>query len=402
MTRTRFLRSTIDYAFPRVSKCGLATLLSRGPHMSGRKTAIVFLLILLSATLVLAYSILSSFLRPLAFALIIGIGFYPLHVRISGLLSRRTTASLISTVVVLLIFVIPAALLASAASGDLIRTAHYVSDKSASEGGVVAYLSHSLDRPMNWLEKHVDLEKSGLKDILDSAPAALSRLLLGVGTSIVAGLATFAGEAVITFFVLFFVFRDGVSVMNQIAMLLPLSPDRTTHLLSRIRESVVGNLYGILAVALIQGFLIAIAMLIVRAPSPLLLGTAAGALSTVPLVGSALVWVPMAIFLLVGGHWLKAIFILAWGAIVVGTADNIIRPLVIVGRVKLHPVLLLFSLIGGVKQFGFIGLFVGPVAISVLLALVDMLREEVVDSMNPANGAHVTEAPQSPGAQGNL
>ena len=72
----------------------------------------------------------------------------------------------------------------------------------------------------------------------------------------------------------------------------------------------------------------------------------------------------------------------------VGAADNIVRPLVIVGRVKLHPVLLLFSLIGGVKQFGFIGLFVGPVSISLLLALVDMLRDEIAESMNAPNGAH--------------
>jgi len=129
-------------------------------------------------------------------------------------------------------------------------------------------------------------------------------------------------------------------------------------------------------------------MLIVRAPSPLLLGAAAATLSPVPFVGSSLVWLPMAIFLLVGGHWLKAIFILVWGAVVVGAADNIVRPLVIVGRVKLHPVLLLFSLIGGVKQFGFIGLFVGPVSISLLLALVDMLRDEIAESMNAPNGAH--------------
>ncbi len=345
--------------------------------MSGGKTGVIFLLVLLGASSVVAYGILRPFLRPVAFALVIGIGFYPLHGRINRLVSRRTAAALISTVVVLLIFIIPAVFLASAASRDLIRTAHYISNKSASEGGVVSYLSHSLERPMNWLRRHVDLEKSGLKDVVDSAPASVSKLLLGLATSLVAGLATFTGEAVITFFVLFFVFRDGVSGIDQIASVLPLNPERAGRLLSRIRESVVANLYGILAVSLVQGVLIGIAMGIVGAHSPLLLGTAAAVLSPVPLVGSALVWLPMAIVLLASGHWLKTIFLVAWGTIVAGTADNIVRPLVIVGRVKLHPVLLLFALIGGVKQFGFIGLFIGPVAISLLLALVDILREEI-------------------------
>jgi predicted PurR-regulated permease PerM len=99
--------------------------------------------------------------------------------------------------------------------------------------------------------------------------------------------------------------------------------------------------------------------------------------SLVPLVGPSLVWLPASIYLFAADHWIKGIFLLAWGVVVVGTADNVIRPLVIMGRVKLHPLILLFALIGGVQQFGFIGLFIGPVVMSVLLALVDMLQEEV-------------------------
>ena len=157
-----------------------------------------------------------------------------------------------STLGVLLIFVVLAVPLATEASKDLIRTAHFISTKSASEGGVFSYVSHSLDRPMKWLGRHIDLEKSGLQDLVDSAPAAVSRLLLRVATYLVTGLASFTGEAVITFFVLFFVFRDGDKSIEQIAPILPLDPERVGILLSRVRESVVANLYGILAVSLIQ------------------------------------------------------------------------------------------------------------------------------------------------------
>jgi predicted PurR-regulated permease PerM len=368
--------------------------------MSDRRAGIVFLLVVLTAMVAVAYGIMYPFLRPVAFALVIGIGFYPLHIRIKTLISRRNLSALVSTLGVLLLFIVPAILLASAASRDLIRTAHFISTKSASEGGVISYVDHLLERPLNWLGAHVDLEKAGLQDMVDAAPAAVSRLLLKVATYLVTGLASFAGDAVITFFVLFFIFRDGASSMEQIVSLLPLNPERAGRLVSRIRDSVIANLYGILAVSLIQGLLIGIAMLIVRVPSPLLLGAAAAALSPVPMVGSALLWLPIAIFQMATGHWLRAIFLLAWGTIVVGTADNIIRPLVIVGRVKLHPVLLLFALIGGVKQFGFIGLFIGPVVISLLLALVDMLREQISDLKVDLNRVPDTptvppEAPES-------
>jgi predicted PurR-regulated permease PerM len=230
---------------------------------------------------------------------------------------------------------------------------------------------------LNRLGKYVDLETSGLRDLLDSLPASASRLLFAVGTALVEGLATFAGEALITFFILFFIFRDGASTADQLTTLLPLSPEQSHRLFSRIRESVVANLYGMLAVSIIQGLLTGIALVIVGVPSPLLWGTAAAVFSLVPIVGSALVWLPIAIFLFAGGHWWKGIFFLAWEAILIGLADNVVRPLVLVGRVRLHPLLLLFALVGGVRQFGFIGLFVGPVVISIIFALIEMLREEI-------------------------
>jgi predicted PurR-regulated permease PerM len=159
--------------------------------------------------------------------------------------------------------------------------------------------------------------------------------------------------------------------------MLPLELERTERLLSEVRQSVFANLYGILAVAFAQGLLTSTAVAIVGVGSPLLLGIAAAVCSLIPFVGPTLVWLPIAIFLFIKGHWWKGLFLLAWGTIAVGTADNIIRPLVIATRVKLHPLLLLFSLFGGVQQFGFMGLFIGPVVMSVALALVEMLREEI-------------------------
>jgi predicted PurR-regulated permease PerM len=101
-------------------------------------------------------------------------------------------------------------------------------------------------------------------------------------------------------------------------------------------------------------------------------------------VGTMLVWLPAAIYLMTTGHLWRGIVLILWGALVVGTVDNIIRPLVIGSKVELHPLLLLFALLGGLQVFGFIGIFIGPVVISVIAALINMLREELTASSKDA------------------
>src|SRR5208337_3182662 len=136
-----------------------------------------------------------------------------------------------------------------------------------------------------------------------------------------------------------------------------------------------------------QGVLTGIAMRIVGMPSSLLLGLAAGFASVIPVVGSSLVWAPVAIYLLVTGSIWKGVFLLAWGVFVVSAIDNVIRPWVVGGRVELHPLVLLFFIFGGVEAFGFLGLFLGPVVASVLAALFDMLREELKEPAGLQAGA---------------
>lgn len=344
--------------------------------MENRRSSVVFLVVLLGVVLALVFTTIRPFLQPLLFALVIGIGLYPLHSRIAKLIFRRSLAAFASTVIVLLVFVIPTFFLSSAASRDLVRAAQYISTKSSAEGGIFPYLRHVLDPAVNWLGQYVDLEETGFDDDLNAAPAAASRFLLKVAASLIAGLATFAGETVVMFFVLFFIFRDGSAALNQLEALLPLDETRSQRLLSGVRESIVANLYGILAVAAVQGSLLATAMWVAGVGSPLLLGIAAAICSPIPLVGTALVWVPVVILQLIAGHWLKALLLAIWCSVVVGTADNIIRPLIIVGRMRLHPVPLVFGLIGGVREFGIIGLFIGPLVMSLAMAIIKMLRED--------------------------
>jgi predicted PurR-regulated permease PerM len=103
----------------------------------------------------------------------------------------------------------------------------------------------------------------------------------------------------------------------------------------------------------------------------------AAILSLIPIVGSGVVWIPGALVLLSQGAYGKAIFLVAWGGLIVANADNVIRPWILSGRTNMNTMVLLFALLGGMQAFGFMGLFAGPVIVSVAAAVFRILREEV-------------------------
>jgi predicted PurR-regulated permease PerM len=345
-----------------------------------RITTVALLSTLLGISLIIACVILLLFWRPIVFAAVLGIGFYPLHKGIHKFVARQNLSALITTLIVLLLFVLPIALLSFSASGDVIRAAQYVNHNFASRvpgEGVV-----------RWLEQHLGFEMPGLQSAIDAAPAKVSQLMFKSATSLLKGLVSFLGQGVITLLILFFVFRDGAAIGDQLTSLLPLNRERVDRLFARVQDSVFANLYGILAVAIVQGLLTGGAVAIVGLPSPVLLGIVASFCSLIPLVGTSLVWLPASVFLFASGHPMKGAFLLGWGAIVVGSADNVIRPLIVMGRVKLHPLILLFALIGGVREFGLIGLFIGPIVMSLIVALAGMLQDEVSEVKRETAGVN--------------
>jgi predicted PurR-regulated permease PerM len=347
--------------------------------------SVVCLLAFLVGALVTGFWLFRPFLKPLAFAAVIGVGFYPFYLNIGRFVRGPNKSALLATFAVLLIFVLPALFIASAAGVELIKVARYLSDRSTQEGGPVAYLTHKQQTALQWLGKYMDVEVLHLESAMANLPGKVSRFLLAAGTGLIGVLAGFTGNAILTFLILFFVFRDGPTAIENVTSLLPLSRNQTVRLVTGIRDSIVANLYGILAVGLAQGLLTGAALAILRVPSALLLGLTAAVCSLIPIVGTALVWLPAAIYLIATGHPLKGIILILWGALVVGTVDNIIRPLVIGSRVELHPLLLLFALLGGLQAFGFIGIFIGPLVISLIAALTIMVKEELNVQSNPAN-----------------
>jgi predicted PurR-regulated permease PerM len=189
----------------------------------------------------------------------------------------------------------------------------------------------------------------------------ISQSLISWGAQAVSDIVSFFTAAVVAFFTLFFLFRDGRSVSARAADALPLKAGQVERLFTRVSDSIVANVYGCLAVGAAQGSLLSLGFWALGVPSPVVWGLVTGFCSLIPLVGSTAVWGPAAVIFFVTGQ-----------------IDNVVRPYVISGRAKMHPLLVFFALLGGVKVFGVLGLFIGPVVVSLTLVVFEMLHEENV------------------------
>jgi predicted PurR-regulated permease PerM len=127
--------------------------------------------------------------------------------------------------------------------------------------------------------------------------------------------------------------------------------------------------YGLLVTAVVQGAIAGIGYAVIGLTAPVLLGVLTGILSIVPLVGTAIVWVPVAIWLMVSGHLIKGIILLGWGALLVHPPENVLRPLLISNATRVPFLLVMFGALGGLAAFGLIGLFVGPVVLAIAMAV---------------------------------
>jgi predicted PurR-regulated permease PerM len=328
-----------------------------------------------AVTLLIAW----PFLRSIAAGIIVAVIFQPVYKRVLRWMGNRNTwAALATTLGIVLLFLFPASLILLKATNEAIATAQRLTQLSAEQGGFGQFVFAMAERPLRFFGRFVDLSKFDIHTALTTGLQRMSLSVLSSSAAVLGSLARFTAGFLFTLIVVFFLFRDGERWAAGLGSLMPLSPTQTSRLFRNINDTIIGNVYGILTVGLAQGILTGIATAIVGLPSPLLLSIAAFFCSILPVVGAALIWAPAGLYLIFTGALWKGIFVLIWGVIVISAVDNVVRPWVVSGKVELHPLVLLFVILGGVQVFGFIGLFLGPVVVSVLAAVFQMLREELM------------------------
>jgi predicted PurR-regulated permease PerM len=187
---------------------------------------------------------------------------------------------------------------------------------------------------------------------------------------------------ILMLFVLFFVLRDGPRFAGSVVRLLPIEPALRGKLWRHLIDVTRAVFMGIGLTALVQGFLLGVGFAIAGLPSPLVFGVLGALFALVPVVGTALIWVPAAVWLMLQGEPGYALFIAGWGIIVVGSVDNFLRPILISGRVEVPTLAVFIGVMGGLSAFGFVGLFLGPIVLGLLVALFRFTTEALAPAAN--------------------
>lgn len=183
-------------------------------------------------------------------------------------------------------------------------------------------------------------------------------------------------KIVLMLFTLFFLFRDGDEAGELLREWIPLDDRRTDRLIGRLRDTITATVQGSLTIAAIQGCLGGLMFWILNVPNALIWSVVMAALATIPSLGTFLVWAPVAVYLAVTDHWVKALILFGWGVFAIGTVDNLLYPILVGSKLRLHTVPVLFSVLGGVALFGITGLVLGPLLLAATNELVCMWRTE--------------------------
>jgi predicted PurR-regulated permease PerM len=156
-----------------------------------------------------------------------------------------------------------------------------------------------------------------------------------------------------------------------------MDPTRKQRLSRRLQDVTRAVVFGTVVTALVQGALLGIAFWITGLPSPVVFGVLGTIASFIPLIGTSLIWVPASVYLLAQGVLWKAIFMAAWGGLLVGSADNFLRPMLVSGKAEVGTLTVFFGVLGGLAAFGTIGLFLGPVILALAIALIEFAEENL-------------------------
>ncbi len=336
-----------------------------------------FLAALAAIAALLTAWIVQPFLEAIFLAIILAFTFQPLHRSIRRRVRNDMLASLMTLLFVIVLVLLPMVLIGVKVSSESVALVKQLTARAEHQGGIGKALTELVQGPIQWAALKTGIPAAELQGQAVEKLQSLAGAMLGWAGRLATHITSTLGTIAIALVTLFFLLAGGGAIREGFHRWLPLRPERLEELIAVLGDSIVANVYAIAAVGAAQGFLVSIGFLIAGLPSPLLWGLVAGVMSLIPIAGSGFVWIPGAAVLLVQGSYGKGVFLLAWGALIVSSADNLIRPWILAGRTNMNTLVLLFALLGGVQAFGFMGLFAGPVIISVTVSLFRILREEI-------------------------
>lgn len=339
-----------------------------------------FLIFCLIMAFYFMFSILSMFLTVIAVSAVIVIAFYPIYRRIVKLFRGYTgLAAFVSCLLVILVIIIPIAVVVVMIATEGVGAYQFIRDKVDSgtfdqylvwkEGGFFYELKQQIDPVIN-------LDNLDVKQNIVGAAQNISSFLVSQTGELLKSLSSILLNLVVMLFSMYYFFKDGDALVEKLGYYSPLPAKYEGQLFGKIKDMVKAIIVGGFLTSVVQGIVGGIGFAIAGIPNPIFWGAAMAFLSMVPLVGTAMVWVPAGIWLLISGDYTWGIFILLWGILLISSLDNLLRPFLVGGKAHTYPLITFFVLLGGVFTLGFSGIIIGPLVLMALMSLLHIYELE--------------------------
>ncbi|MCR4790186.1 MAG: AI-2E family transporter [Treponemataceae bacterium] len=347
----------------------------------------IFLFGLFVLMFVLVAMIFKPFLSVILWALLIYFLMNPLYKRIIGKFNKNKSSysflvslmsGVFSLMTILLIFVfffiLFAQLLTQFASFLASAEKYFIEHPDfMNESDFAIKLSAFLEKinvSTEWMKNF------NMRSQLISLFQNYSSTIFNLSKSLIGGTGNLLVSFAFMIFILFFFYRDGAYLSNLFIKAMPINQLYMTKLLNKFSEVLRGLTSGYLMVAFYQGIVSLILMLIFKVPSALLFSVVLMFASFIPMLGAAIVWAPIGIVMCITKSIWQGIVYMILSAILVSGLDNFIRPMLLKDRIKVHPLIIFFAILGGIKIFGINGLILGPLVIIMFFTLLDLLSND--------------------------
>ena len=336
------------------------------------------------AIILLAFYIAKPFLPAIFTGGIIAYLSYPLYTKTLKHIKNRNAAALIISILIILLITIPFLIVLG-----LISKEAYYTYASLSQQNLGTNFMSIMCKNEDWvscrsLKSLVQfLPEDNLDYYLQATIEKITGFILGNASKFLASIPSVLLNLFVMVFVVFYFLRDGSALGAKIKNILPLNESHKREVIDKFHHVTYGVFYGNLTIAILQGVLGIIGFAVLGVPSPVLWGFVMMLFALVPYFGSAIIWLPAALNLIFMGYLqndasdiIRGIILIAYGALVISTIDNILKPKLIGSKAKIHPILVLIGVLGGLSLFGFIGLVLGPLMLALLVTFIDIYEKE--------------------------
>src|SRR3989344_3555946 len=331
------------------------------------KNILILFLLFTAGLCVFLFLVFKPYLGVIFISGVFAITFYPLYTKlVLKFNGRENLASLVVTLLILVFIIVPVIIISTLLLKEAVDLYNAIAFGGGSTGGLISQAYALLKKvstifPSGVIDSQIDL---GLyaRSVLDWIISHFDSIFVAIFGSIL--------NFVLMLISLYYFFIYGEKITKGLVIWSPLPDEYDNEFIQTLKSSIDAVLRGWILISIVQGVLIGIGFFFFGVPSPVLWGFVGGIASLVPLLGTSIVTIPAVVYLFISCHIGAGIGLLIWGSIAVGLIDNIISVIFLKGKIKIHPLIILFSILGGVEMLGAIGFLIGPVLVSALIALI--------------------------------